>query len=125
MVVGLLAILGTGCLVLTRAVQHPRWGFAPTSVAVDLLPGLTIETAPPPDTGIIVTSRRSGDQAAAAAVNVGDIITAIDRVPVKTIDDANAYLKSHQQPVILLTLLHHRRPYLVRLNRAKRGDYGA
>lgn len=87
--------------------------------AQHLLPGMTVETAPPPVRGLIVTSLRSEGQAAAEGVEVGDTIAAIDGHGFVTLDKAAAYLHNDMRSTVSLTIVHDQNRRVVALERAE------
>jgi S1-C subfamily serine protease len=93
--------------------------------AVALLPGLTVENAPPPRTGLIVTSLRTGSEAAQTGIAVGDDIERLDGRPIDEIDDAIAYLRQDRNPAVLLRIEHGSQVRDVRLVRSGEARHGA
>jgi S1-C subfamily serine protease len=73
---------------------------------VGLLPGLTVEDAPPPQGGLIVTSLQSGSESARSGIMVGDDIRSLDGRRVDDLDDAIAYLRKDRAPAIVLDVAH-------------------
>ena len=84
-----------------------------------VLPGMTVETAPSPVRGLIVTSLRSEGQAAAEGVEVGDTIAAIDGHGFVTLDKAAAYLHNDLRSTVSLTIVHDQNRRVVALERAE------
>jgi S1-C subfamily serine protease len=82
-----------------------------------MLPGITVETAPRPTAGLVITSVRSDSQAAEQGIAVGDSIVAIDGIPIFTLAQANSYLQKDKARVVELWTLHGRRSRYVRLGR--------
>ncbi|WP_434403557.1 PDZ domain-containing protein [Sphingobium sp. DN12] len=84
-----------------------------------LLPGLTLENAEPPGTGLVITSMESSGQAARAGITVGDDLVRIDNVPVATLDQASAFLTEHRDPRVTLGLRHRDAIRMVRFDRSQ------
>lgn len=115
-------VAGAIVVVIVLAVVHA--GRGPIDPAGDpgpqhVLPGMTVETAPPPMRGLIVTSLRSEGQAAAEGVEVGDTIAAIDGHGFVTLDKAAAYLHNDLRSTVSLTIVHDQNRRVVALDRAE------
>lgn len=83
-----------------------------------LLPGITIENPPPSKReGPIVTSIRSGSEAAQDGVAVGDSVVAIDGMAIFTLDQARHYLQKDKADRVELSVVHGSRLRDVRLDR--------
>lgn len=118
-----LALLAIGIAFL-KPLEWPI--FAPRQhAAIALLPGLTVEDAPPPEHGLIVTSLRSGSEAAGAGIAIGDDIEALDGHAIGDLDEATAYLKRDARPTIVLTIDRDSQRRMVRLPRGGGGGHGA
>lgn len=85
----------------------------------DSLPGVTVENAVPPGRGLVVTSLRSGSEAAAAGIAVGDGVTAIDGRPIARLDQALGYLHKDRNRWIVLRIVHRGQARRVRLGRSE------
>lgn len=90
-----------------------------------IFPGFTAETASGTARGLIVTSLRSGSEAAADGLQVGDAIVGIDGRSVDTLDQARRYLRRDHRPALSLDLVHEKQLRHVRLTRSTGGDDGA
>lgn len=90
----------------------------------DLFPGMTVEQATAPDSGLLVTSLRSGGSAERIGVAVGDEIEAIDRQPVRSLSAARSYLRKDTDPTVHLRLLHNDGVRDVTLARHKESKHG-
>lgn len=99
---------------------HP----ADVHAAIAVLPGLTVEEAPPPQQGLVVTSLQTGSEAARAGVRVGDDIAALDGRPVMEIEDAIRYLRRDSRPTIVLHLVSDNHGRDVRLHWQAGGSHG-
>lgn len=119
----ILVTVGVGVLITPSS-----WSFyhRPRDVraAMTVLPGLTVENAPPPQLGLVVTSLQTGSEAARAGVHVGDDIAALDGRPVIEIDDAIRYLRRDSRPTIVLHLVSDHRARDVRLHWQAGGSHG-
>jgi len=78
----------------------------------DLLPGMTVEPMAS-GRGLVVTSLRSGGEAAARGIAVGDAIDAINGHRVATLDEAAACLHNHAGAAIALGIIHDRHARIV------------
>lgn len=83
-----------------------------------LLPGITVEN-PSPSTagGLVITSIRSGSEAAQEGVTVGDSVVAIDGAMIFTLDQARDYLQKDKADIVELSVVHGSRLRDVRLGR--------
>ncbi len=85
--------------------------------ATMLIPGVTVEDAPLPAHGLIVTSLRSDSKAASEGIAVGDIVTAIDGRSVSTVTDLASYLRRKSGSTVEIQVVrdnHVRRIMLLR-----------
>lgn len=73
--------------------------------AVAILPGLTIESARSAPARLVVTSVRSGSDAALGGVTAGDRVLAIDGRP-RTLVQARRYLQSDRAKTVRLRVAH-------------------
>jgi len=97
--------------------------FGPPGVTM-LIPGVTVEDAPLPAHGLIVTSLRSDSKAALEGVAVGDIVTAIDGRSVSTVVDLASYLRRHSNATVEIQVVrdnHVRRIMLLRTGGDRHG----
>jgi len=92
--------------------------------AVALLPGLTVENAPPAHQGLIVTSVQSDSESARSGIVAGDDIEGLDGHPVKNLGGAINYLKKDQASAIVLEVAHGQVTHDVRLRRLKEVHHG-
>lgn len=97
----------------------------PEAGAAALFPGFTAEQAGGTARGLVVTSLRSGSEAAQDGMEVGDAIVAIDGRPVDTLDQVRRYLREDRQPALSLDLVHQKQLRHLRLLRSAGGDNGA
>lgn len=118
--IGLLGIVPLG-LVFLLAMHTTGWkALAPGRQGPPhLLPGMTVEAAPVPRHGLIVTSLQSNSQAATTGIAVGDGISAIDGQFVATLDQAVRYLHNDRRATVVLRVIHNRRARAVTLERAE------
>ncbi|MEP9359697.1 PDZ domain-containing protein [Sphingomonas sp. KR3-1] len=91
----------------------------------NLFPGFTAEQPGGTPHGLVVTSLRSGSEAAQDGVEVGDAILAIDGRATNTLDQARRYLRDDHQPALSLDLMHQKQLRHVRLLRSASGENGA
>ena len=99
---------------LTWSIVSGRTGGTAPIRPSDLLPGMTVEPAAS-GRGLVVTSLRSGGEAAAKGVAVGDAIAAIDGHRVMTLDEAAACLHNHRGDAIALDIVHDRHIRMIAL----------
>ncbi|MFS2110761.1 PDZ domain-containing protein [Sphingomonas sp. Sphisp140] len=90
-----------------------------------LFPGFTAETPGDAAHGLIVTSLRSGSEAALDGMEVGDAIVAIDGRNVDTLDQARRYLRDDHHPDVYLDLVHQKQLRHLKLLRTAGGENGA
>lgn len=90
-----------------------------------LLPGLTVEAIPRRGQGLVVTSLRSGSQAMASGIMVGDRIVAIDDHPVGTMDQTLGYMHKDGRRTIVLRLVRNHDSRRVELSRDRKASHGA
>jgi S1-C subfamily serine protease len=91
----------------------------------DHLPGLTLEKAPEPQAGLIVTSLQSEGPAELAGLAVGDDVLAVDQRPVGSLGDLREALLRNQNGAIQLLVLHKDVPIDVSLSRSEDHLHGA
>lgn len=121
----ILVTVGVGVGVLITPSSWSSYHHPPNvRAAMTVLPGLTVENAPPPQLGLVVTSLQTGSEAARAGVHVGDDIAALDGRPVIEIDDAIRYLRRDSRPTIILHLVSDHRVRDVRLHWQAGGSHG-
>ncbi|MDG2534111.1 PDZ domain-containing protein [Sphingomonas sp. HITSZ_GF] len=90
-----------------------------------LFPGFTAEQGSGAVHGLVVTSLRSGSEAAKDGMEVGDAILAIDGHAIDTLDQARRYLHDDHQPALSLDLVHQKQLRHLRLMRSASGENGA
>ncbi len=90
-----------------------------------LFPGFTAETPSGAAHGLIVTSLRSGSEAAQFGMEVGDAIVAIDGRGIDTLDQARRYLRDDRHPEVYLDLVHQKQLRHLKLLRSASRDNGA
>lgn len=90
-----------------------------------LFPGFTAEQGGSTVRGLVVTSLRSGSEAAKDGMEVGDAIVTIDGRAMDTLDQARRYLREDRQPALSLDLMHQKQLRHLRLLRSASGDNGA
>ncbi|MDH4743602.1 PDZ domain-containing protein [Sphingomonas sp. CBMAI 2297] len=90
-----------------------------------LFPGFTAETPGSTARGLVVTSLRSGSEAARDGMEVGDAIVAIDGRGVDTLDQARRYLRNDRHPQVYLDLVHQKQLRHLKLLRSASGENGA
>jgi S1-C subfamily serine protease len=90
-----------------------------------LFPGFTAEPGGGAAHGLVITSLRSGSEAAQDGVEVGDAIVAIDGRPMDSLDQARRYLRDDHQPALSLDLVHQKQLRHLRLLRNASGENGA
>jgi S1-C subfamily serine protease len=91
----------------------------------DQLPGLTMEKAPVPEAGLVVTSLQSAGPAERAGLAVGDDVLAVDQKPVTSLGDVRDILRRHNERAVQLLVLHKDRAIDVSLNRSEDRVHGA
>jgi S1-C subfamily serine protease len=117
------AFLATGVASIYVAFEqhHPA-----TSVNVgDRLPGLTLEKAPLPEAGLVVTSLQSAGPAELAGLEVGDDVLAVDQRPVTSLSEMRDIMKRHTASTVQLLVLHKGRPIDVSFARSEDHLHGA
>lgn len=90
-----------------------------------LFPGFTAETPSGAVHGLVVTSLRSGSEAAKDGMEVGDAIVAIDGRGIDTLDQARRYLRDDRHPEVYLDLVHQKQLRHLKLLRSASGENGA
>lgn len=90
-----------------------------------LFPGFTAEQSSGAAHGLVVTSLRSGSEAAKDGMEVGDAILTIDGRPMDSLDQARRYLRDDHQPAVSLDLVHQKQLRHLRLLRSASGENGA
>lgn len=90
-----------------------------------LFPGFTAEQSSGAAHGLVVTSLRSGSEAAKDGMEVGDAIVAIDGKAMDSLDQARRYLRADRQPALSLDLVHQKQLRHLRLLRSASGDNGS
>lgn len=90
-----------------------------------LFPGFTAEQGAGAVHGLVVTSLRSGSEAAKDGMEVGDAIVKIDGRAMDTLDQARRYLREDHQPALSLDLVHQKQLRHLKLLRSASGDNGA
>jgi membrane-associated protease RseP (regulator of RpoE activity) len=90
-----------------------------------LFPGFTAEQGIAAAHGLVVTSLRSGSEAAKDGMEVGDAIVAIDGHAMDSLDQARRYLREDHQPALSLDLVHQKQLRHLRLLRSASGENGA
>jgi S1-C subfamily serine protease len=117
------AFLATGAATFYVALsQRPR---VSATLFTDHLPGLTVEKAPVPEVGLVVTSLQSAGPAEQAGLAVGDDVLAVDQRPVGSLGDLRAVLENHPARTIQLLVLHNDVPIDVSLTRNEDHLHGA
>jgi len=96
-----------------------------TQTGASLFPGFTAETPSGSSHGLIVTSLRSGSEAAKDGMEVGDAIVAIDGRGIDTLDQARRYLRDDRNPQVYLDLVHQKQLRHLKLLRSASGENGA
>ncbi|GAY19695.1 MULTISPECIES: PDZ domain-containing protein [Sphingobium] len=81
------------------------------------LPGITLSNGMPAGSGVVVTSMETDGQAARLGIRVGDGVVSLDGMPIRSLDQASAYLLHHPQPRIMLGLKHADHMRVVMLDR--------
>jgi membrane-associated protease RseP (regulator of RpoE activity) len=90
-----------------------------------LFPGFTAEQGAGAVHGLVVTSLRSGSEAAKDGMEVGDAILAIDGHAMDSLDQARRYLREDHHPDVYLDLVHQKQLRHLKLLRSASGDNGA
>lgn len=119
-------LLTTAGILIVRYPIGPLFGG--TTSATDagaLLPGITVDNAPPPAIGLVVTSLRSGGEAEHAGLQVGDAVIAVDGRAIKSLGQISPYLRRDRSPRIDLAIAHGDRLRHVVLTRSQDGSHGA
>lgn len=98
---------------------------ASSSAIVTLIPGVTVEAAPNPGHGLVVTSLRSDSEAARAGIVVGDDLVAIDRRPLTNVRDLAGYLGRDPKSTIEIRVVHRDVARRVVLSRNRSGNHGS
>ncbi len=91
----------------------------------NMFPGFTAETPSGASHGLVVTSLRSGSEAAHDGMEVGDSIVAIDGRGIDTLDQARRYLRDDRHPEVYLDLVHQKQLRHLKLLRSASGENGA
>jgi serine protease Do len=93
--------------------DRPRLGVAVTELTPDLAEHLNL----PKDTkGVIIADVEEGSPASEAGLQVGDIIQAVNRKPVKTISDFQAQMSERSSKPILFLVNHDGKTMFVAVN---------
>jgi len=116
-------ILATGFVILALAGIHHH--SATRHESAGQLLGFTTAPLPPPAHGLVVTSLRSGSEAAHDGIVVGDRIDTIEHEPVSAPDDIDRLLQSHGNDWLVLHLAHNGTPRDVVLWQVRRRSHGA
>lgn len=85
----------------------------------DLLPGVTLINAAPPESGVIVTSLRSDGDAAHGGMAVGDAVVSIDGTPIHSLDQASHYLIGTHRPMVTIGLVRGDHRLAIALDRSR------
>jgi len=119
-------LLTTAGILIVRYPVGPLFGGTTSgSDAGALLPGLTVDNAPPPAIGLVVTSLRSGGEAEHAGLQVGDVVIAVDGRAIKSLGQISPYLRGDRSPRINLAIAHGDRLRHVVLTRSQGAHPGA
>lgn len=124
----IISVLVAAMLAGLLAIDAGNRGAAQLSDAhavVDLLPGVTVEEAPPPRVGLIVTSLQSGGAAMAAGLRVDDAIVAIDHARIATTGDAVARLRHQSGGTVSMDVARGNQLIVVTLRRSSGDPHGA
>lgn len=78
-----------------------------TPAPATVLPGFTVERAPSPAVGLIVTSLRSHSAAAQAGLLVGDNLEYVDGHPMWDVPQTIAYLRQDPRATVEVKLIHN------------------
>lgn len=114
----LLVPLGSMVLLVSRDGRALLDRLTTRPEAVAALPGLTLDPMPrPAASGLIITSVRSGSQAARRGIVVGDALVAVDHTPIITLDQVRRYLQRDKADSVDLRVMHGDQPREVRLGR--------
>src|SRR3546814_913303 len=81
------------------------------------LPGITLSNGVPDGSGLVVTSMETDGQASRLGIRVGDGVVSLDGMPIRSLDQASAYLLRHDRSRIALGLKHAHRMRVVMLDR--------
>lgn len=117
------AFLATGAASFYFAFEHNHPA-ASVEVA-NHIPGLTLDKAPLPEAGLVVTSLQSAGPAEQAGLAVGDDVLAVDQRPVSSIGEVRDVLQHHQERTVQLLVLHKDRAIDVSLTRSEDHLHGA
>jgi S1-C subfamily serine protease len=120
---GVASFLLTG-IVMLSSIASQQTRSSDFAISKGPFPGFTALQAPPPKTGIVVTSLESHGPAERAGVQVGDNIVAINHYPVVSVGQARALLQHTAGPTIHLDLLHNHVPNDVSLSWIEDGAHG-
>src|SRR3546814_12260227 len=61
------------------------------------LPGITLSNGVPDGSGLVVTSMETDGQASRLGIRVGDGVVSLDGMPIRSLDQASAYLLRHDR----------------------------
>src|SRR3546814_9651044 len=84
------------------------------------LPGITLSNGVPDGSGLVVTSMETDGQASRLGIRVGDGVVSLDGMPMRSLDQASAYLLRHDRSRIALGLKHAHRMRVVMLDQIGR-----
>jgi S1-C subfamily serine protease len=123
--IGIMAVLFSLTCAATFYVAISQGLHASRNHVADHLPGLTVEKAPNPQAGLVVTSLQSAGPAEQAGLAVGDDVLAVDQRAVGTLGELHDVLQRHRSQTIQLLVLHNDVPLDVSLDRSKDPKHGA
>jgi membrane-associated protease RseP (regulator of RpoE activity) len=117
----LLSFTASAAMILGLA-WKPGLNRAMGAPEASVFPGFTAEGG---GGGLVVTSLRSGSEAARDGLSVGDAVVAIDGRAIDTLDQARRYLHSDARPALLLDIDHGHQRRQIRLARGQDGAQAA
>jgi len=118
----LLSLLGLAVILVHDDLSVARLLLRPADHQ-QIFPGFTIENAPPPATGLIITSLQSNCEASRQGARVGDLLIAIDGRPIADLRQATGLIEQDRGPRVSLRLLHAGHARTINIPRTGRG-YG-
>lgn len=103
---GALLAIALALVLMLAGLERLRHRAVDAEHYVEPLPGMTVEQAPAPQRGLIVTSVRDSSQAQQSGVAVGDIVVVIDGRPVHSLGQARLDLQKVSGEEVTIGLLH-------------------
>lgn len=98
--------------------------FASSADQRQIFPGFTVENAPAPTDGLVITSLQSNCEASREGAEVGDVLIAIDGRPIADLRQAAGLMQRDHDPAVRLRLLHAGRTHTIIVSRFGGRIYG-